>query len=103
MKMAFKTHQEIDDYFVRTGRLTKEDINELYREEIAVGLALQKSQRDAKNFLKRKMGIIKYYLWKIFAGFPLGIELSYGFGYDGYIEKSKELGWENTFKYPTNF
>jgi len=97
--MKFKTHQEIDEYYATQGL----DIPKLKREEEAVGIALDESQANAKEFLKKKMGIIKYRLWCIFAGFPFGVYMSRGFGYDGYEEKAKELGWKRTFQYPKGF
>ena|SRR3989304_1436919 len=98
-----KTHEHLDMEFVKSGKFTIKEINEMHREFEQVGIALDKSQLDAKTFLKRKMGIIVYFIWDRILTFGIGRYLSAGFGHDGYEEKAKEMGWNNTFKYPKGF
>lgn len=97
--MRFNTHQEIDNHYRALGV----DFDKLKREEVAVGIGLANSQKDAKDFLKNNMGKVGFWIWDNILHFPFGVYLSYGFGKDGYIEKAKKLGWENTFQYPKGF
>ncbi len=95
MKQQFRTHEEIDNYY----RVQGVDVDKLKIEEIAVGIILDKSERDAKLFLKQKMNFLSYFLWVISS-----FELIPSLGMESrYKSKAKKLGWTDTFQYPKGF
>lgn len=97
-KMQYKTHKEIDEDYIRRGIFSREEISKMNNQVEQIRLVLMESQSSAKEFLRYKMGFIKFNLWRIFTGFPFGVYLSAGFGKDGWIEKAKELGWRDELK-----
>ncbi len=97
--MEFKTHQEIDEHFINSGKLTRENINRLHKEEFAVGILLDKSWNDAKLFLKKKVGKVGYFFLAI-----INFELIPPLGREFWFEReAKKRGWKNTFEYPKDY
>ncbi len=92
----FKTHEEIDEHYRKQGV----DVGKLNDEFNQVGAVLENEQKRAIHFLKKKMGLFKYYLWT-FSCFPFGPDMSYGFGKDGYLEKAKEYGFKDNIDFAT--
>lgn len=77
------------------------DIVKLKYEMDAVGEAIEFQERDARIFLRNKMGLFLYSLWTLFYIFSFSWcmlreeDLS--------VTKAKKLGWKDTFQYPKGF
>lgn len=85
--MNFNTHQEIDNHYRSQGL----NVDRLQHEFEQVKFAMLDEQKQAIYFLKKRMGKIRYSLWRFFGG---GF-MSAGFGKDGFIEKAKEYGFKD--------
>ncbi len=94
MKLKFKTRQDIDDHYSKLGL----DIQALNNEHEAVKIVLHKSEIDAEEFVKFKLGSITYFFWNFFTPKPIGLGID-----SKHKSKAKELGWEDTFEYPKEF
>lgn len=93
--MEFKTREQIDEHY----RVEGLDIPKLHNEFNQVSRILRNEEAKAIFFLKKKMGIFKFWLWKNISCIMGGPEGRVGFGENGYIEKAKEYGFKDNVKF----
>ena len=82
------THEQLDQQYVDSGVFTRDEINELQGEFQNTLSNLNQTQENAKQFLKQKMGKIKYFFWSISPDATWTT-----LGQDNHINKAKQYGF----------
>lgn len=83
------THEQLDEQFIKDGTFPREDINRMQGEFQNSLSDLLNTETRADIFLKRRMGRLQYFFWKLSPG-----NLFITLGQNNKIEKAKHYGFK---------